>query len=212
MSGSYVQFGCGLCAPAGWRNFDAGPVFWLQKRFPFTKNMLIKRGFPNYPVESIEYANVIWGLPLACESAAVVYSSHVLEHLPLDGMRQSLSNIYAYLQPGGCFRFVLPDLEALIGCYNSDASHEAASLFMKASSLGEKSMQSGIRGMLRSLFGRSAHLWMYDFKAMNAELTNVGFINIRRAQFGDSDDLRFGEVEEAGRWHNCLGIDCKKPL
>jgi len=41
--GEYIQFGCGLCAPTSWINFDAGPIFWIEKRLPFLKRVMVKR-------------------------------------------------------------------------------------------------------------------------------------------------------------------------
>ncbi|HEX8242224.1 MAG TPA: hypothetical protein VF541_01965 [Longimicrobium sp.] len=29
--GIHAQYGCGPCAPAGWRNFDASPTLRLQR-------------------------------------------------------------------------------------------------------------------------------------------------------------------------------------
>ena len=210
MAQQYVQFGCGLCAPAGWRNFDAGPAFWLQKRLPWTRGFLIKRGFPDYPVKFIEYADVIKGLPVAAGSAAGVYSSHVLEHLSLEGFRATLRNVYNYLAPVGCFRFVLPDLEYMIRRYVEEPGPEAAMKFIEASGMGERHISRGSQSMLRLFFGRSKHLWLWDYKAMESELKAAGYSAIRRAQFGDSEDARFNEVEDRGRWENCLGVECKR--
>jgi hypothetical protein len=161
----YIQFGCGLCAPATWVNFDAGPAFWMEKNLPFLKPMLLKRGFPDYPA-NIQYGDVIKGLPVAAGSAAGVYCSHVLEHLALNEFRQTLRNVFAYLARGGTFRFVLPDLEWLARNYVSSSDTEAAS---------------------------------------------AGFVDIRRARFHDNPDPRFQEVEDLGRWENCLGVECRKP-
>jgi hypothetical protein len=36
----------------------------------------------------------------------------------------------------------------------------------------------------------------------------AGFVDIRRAQFGDSEDHCFKEVEDLGRWQDCLSVDC----
>lgn len=99
-SSSYIQFGCGLCAPVTWRNFDAGPAFWIERNLPVLKPTLLKRGYPDYP-SNIEYGNVIKGLPVAPASAAAAYCSHVLEHLALDEFRSTLRNVFTYLQPGG---------------------------------------------------------------------------------------------------------------
>ena len=51
---------------------------------------------------------------------------------------------------------------------------------------------------------------MWDYKSMERELTNIGFTKVRRAEFGDSLEVKFKEVEEKNRWDNCLGIECEK--
>jgi hypothetical protein len=206
----YVQFGCGLCAPPSWRNFDAGPAFWLQYHLPILKPTLLKRGFPLYPV-SIEYGNVIKGLPVTAGSAEAVYCSHVLEHLALDEFRATLRNVFTYLRPGGTFRFVLPDLQGLVRGYINSSDAEAASRFMRESYLGVDSQGKGLSRLLRMVFGRSAHLWMWDEKSMTRELDHAGFTAIRRAQLGDNPDPQFAAVEDAGRWEKCLGMECRRP-
>ena len=207
----YIQFGCGICAPEGWANFDAGPSFWLEKYLPWVKPLLISKGFPNYPTERIQYGDITLGLPVNEQSAKGIYCSHVLEHLTLDDFRSTLRNVFKYLEPGGCFRLVLPDLEYLARQYIADPSPQAASRFLEASYLGEPHTDHGISALLKSIFGRSRHLWMWDYKAIAHELALAGFVEIRRASFNDSDDKRFLEVEELGRWENCLGVECNRP-
>ena len=211
MNPLYVQFGCGMCAPPGWRNFDAGPAFLLEKRLPFLKPALVRRGFPNYP-SSIEYGDVIKGLPVQPASAKAVYCSHVLEHLSLDDCRHTLRNVLSYLRPGGIFRLVLPDLEHLARTYVETSSATASHTFMVEAHLGEETTPHGFPSLARALFGRSQHLWMWDLRSMSAELTTTGFTDIRRAQYGDSGDPLFAQVEDPGRWKDCLGIECRRPL
>jgi hypothetical protein len=208
--GVHVQFGCGLCAPASWLNFDAGPAFWLQKNLRFLKPILVKRGFPDYPA-NIRYGDVIKGLPVAPGSATSVYCSHVLEHLARNEFRQTLRNVYSYLMPGGTFRAVQPDLEWLAKRYVDSPDSEAASRFMRESDLGVDEQKGGATGVLKLLFGRSAHMWMWDYKNMFRELEAVGFTDIRRAQCRDNPDPIFHEVEDFSRWENCLGVECRKP-
>lgn len=209
MDRQYVQFGCGTCAPENWQNFDAGPAFWLQTRFPFLTPLLVRRGFPEYP-KNIQYGDIIKGLPIPAQSAKAVYCSHVLEHMTLEEFRITIRNVFSYLRPGGTFRLVLPDLEQLVNSYVNDPSPEAASRFMRESYLGEASLSRGIKAMPIALFGRSRHLWMWDYKGIAEQLAEAGFTDIRRAQIGDSPDPRFREVESEGRWENCLGVDCKR--
>lgn len=211
MQSQNVQFGCGTCAPESWLNFDAGPAFLLEKRFPFLKTALVRRGFPDYP-KNIQYGDVIKGLPVAADSADRVYCSHVLEHLALGDCRTTLRNVYSYLKPGGVFRFVLPDLEFYAREYLSSDKPEAAQIFMAETYLGEQVGARGLKSLPRTIFGRSQHLWMWDYKSFVPELEASGFTAVRRAQFGDSNDQAFAEVESEGRWTNCLGLECRKPV
>jgi predicted SAM-dependent methyltransferase len=206
----YIQFGCGPFAPESWQNFDAGPAFWLQKNLPILKPMLIRRGYPDYP-KNILYGDVIQGLPVKPQSAKAVYCSHVLEHMALDEFRVAIRNVFQYLRPGGCFRLVVPDLEFYAKEYIADSRDDAASRFMRETHLGEKSMIRGLRSMPRALFGRSKHFWMWDYRGIARELTEAGFVNVRRAQFADSADPKFKDVENPGRWENCLGVECHRP-
>ena len=208
--GQLIQFGCGLCAPATWRNFDAGPAFWIEKNLPFLRETLIRRGYPAYPT-NIEYGDVITGLPVQPGTADAVYCSHVLEHLALEELRATLRNVYTYLRPRGTFRMVLPDLAFLIREYEASTDPYAASRFMRESYLGLESQPTGLRRLGKLLFGRSAHLWMWDEKNLAAELAAAGFTDIRRAQFGDDPNPAFTQVEDPGRWENCLGMRCTKP-
>jgi SAM-dependent methyltransferase len=211
MEGLYIQFGCGMCAPDGWKNFDAGPAFWLQKYVPFSKPVLCRKGFPDYPVRNIEYGDIVLGLPVKQGSANAVYCSHVLEHLALAEFRRAIRNVYQYLEPGGVFRLVVPDFEYLIQQYCASSDPKAASQLLEGAHLGEAAMRRGIASLPQTLFGRSKHLWMWDYKAMASELADAGFVDIRRAYYNDSRNLRFQEVENPGRWENCLGVECRKP-
>jgi predicted SAM-dependent methyltransferase len=210
MDQQYVQFGCGTCAPVTWKNFDAGPAFWLQSRLPFLKPYLVKKGFPPYP-DNIQYGDVIKGLPIPQQSVDAIYCSHVLEHMTLDEFRLAIRNVFSYLRPGGTFRLVLPDLEQLIKNYMNDSTAGAASRFMQESFLGEQTFVRGLKAMPTALFGRSRHLWMWDYKGIAEQLAAAGFTDIRRAELGDSLDSRFSEVETESRWANCLGVNCKRP-
>jgi hypothetical protein len=64
--------------------------------------------------------------------------------------------------------------------------------------------------MIRSRFGNSQHLWMWDYNSLTKELDDCGFVKIRRAQFGDSSEPMFKDVEDLDRWEGCLGVECRK--
>ncbi len=202
----YVQFGCGLCAPEGWRNFDASPRLRVEQ-FPLIGRFIRHPLFP----KNCEYGDIVRGLPLAPGSCDVVYASHVLEHLSLVDLRTALQNVFALLKPGGVFRLVVPDLESAAQHYLASEAEDRASEFLKATSLGKETRARTIMDRLHELIGNASHLWMWDFRGLAAELKKVGFVEVRRAAFGDSLDPLLDRVESEGRWIGALGLHCCKP-
>lgn len=203
----YVQYGSGWCAPGGWRNFDASPTLRFE-RIPFVGRFYTKNQ-TRFP-ENVEYGDIVSGLPVPENSCQAVYCSHVLEHLSLQDFRAALQNTYRILAPGGVFRFVLPDLEYFIHAYRNDPSYDAAFRFLSGTRLGREQRTHGLKGVMLEWLGNSQHYWMWDYKSIKGELLQTGFVDIRRAEFGDSAESAFGAVEDPQRWHNCLGVECRK--
>jgi methyltransferase family protein len=204
---SCVQYGCGFCAPDGWRNFDASPTLRFEQ-IPVVGRLYSKNKI-RFPA-NVEYGDIVKGLPIAPESCELVYCSHVLEHLALSELRTALSNTYLILKPAGNFRFVMPDLEQIIKRYVDDPSHDAAITFIRTTLLGREGRPRGLKALVAAWLGNSQHLWMWDYKAMEFELHQAGFKQIRRAHIGDSTNVKFRSVEVPERWQSCLGIDCRK--
>lgn len=204
----FVQYGCGWCAPAGWRNFDASPTLRFE-RIPFLGRLYTKNQAP-FP-KNVEYGDIVAGLPVADGSCQIVYCSHVLEHLALDDFRRALMNTYKILEDGGVFRLVMPDLEYMITTYINDSSHEPAINFMNSAQLGKEKRVRGVGGLIVLWLGNSQHLWLWDYKSIQLELKKTGFKCIRRAYYGDSlyKDV-FRAVESFERWENSLGVECQK--
>ena len=207
MESLYVQYGCGLCAPEGWLNFDASPT--LRARSVPMLGRLAKRltAFP----ATARYGDILAGLPVADKSVDAVYCSHVLEHLSLEDCRRALKNTYRILKPGGRFRLVMPDLRWLIDRYLADGGPDAAPQLMRDTILGQDKRPRGLLAAMRDWIGNSRHRWMWDYPAMEHELRQAGFTNIRRATLGDSGDAHFNAVESRERWEGGLGIDCRRP-
>ncbi|HWB54607.1 MAG TPA: methyltransferase domain-containing protein [Tepidisphaeraceae bacterium] len=209
MDGQYVQYGCGLCAPDGWLNFDASPTLRAQ-RMPIIGRVIGSRLGPAFPA-AVRYGDIRAGLPVPDGSCAGVYCSHVLEHLALSDFRKALANTYRILRPGGRFRLIMPNLRLLAEEYMAADNADAAIQFMMESCLGQRQRPHGFKGMLHEWIGNAQHRWMWDYPSLERELRQTGFINIRPAKMGDSGDAHFAACEEANRWHKCLSADCIRP-
>ena len=203
-----LQYGCGLMEANGWFNCDASPTLRLQ-RLPVFGALFRKFLPPLFPT-SIQYGDIVKGLNLPLNSCDAIYCSHVLEHLSLEDCRLALRRTHAYLKPGGNFRCVLPDFEQQVRVYLANQEATAAPEFLSYTFLGRKSRPKTLMAILREYFGNSHHLWMWDYKALAAELTAVGFKEIRRCRFGDSANADFRSVEVEGRFDWALAIECTK--
>lgn len=207
MNNDYVQYGCGLCAPPTWLNFDASPTLRLE-RLPLLGALYNKNAklFPRH----VQYGDITRGLPVSSDSCSGIYCSHVLEHLALEDLDTALKNTFRYVKPGGVFRLVVPDLEHMARAYLADGSANAAVRFVENTCLGRKAVPRGIRGWLVAWLGSRHHLWMWDEKSMRERLRSHGFKDIRRAAFGDAEDKRFEEVEDLERFNSALAMQCRK--
>jgi hypothetical protein len=169
----------------------------------------VRKNSGRFP-SNVFYGDIVVGLPIKPDSCNGVYCSHVLEHLSREDCRKALLNTHKILKTGGRFRFVMPDLEFCINQYTYSNQSDRALEFNKITGLGQFERPRGIRALAIEAFGNSRHRWMWDFNAMKKELCDCGFSEIRRAQFGDSTDQMFNEVEQKERWSNALGIECVK--
>jgi SAM-dependent methyltransferase len=206
----YVQYGCGLCAPEQWQNFDASPTLRLQ-RIPLVGKFFEKD--VKFPA-NVRYGDILKGLPgIKTGTCDGVYCSHVLEHLALDDFRKALKNTYKLLKTGGIFRCVVPDLEYAIELYCKEkktGTAMAAHAFMQNTLLGITHRPRGINGLVRAFYGNSHHLWMWDGYSLMEELRNAGFSSVRQCSFNDCADKNFRYVEESGRFRHAVATESIK--
>lgn len=208
----YVQYGCGTCAPINWHNYDASPTLRLQQ-LPLFGDFLKRKMSVIFP-NNVRYGDIISGLPYNKNTIDGIYCSHTLEHLSLFDLRIAIKNTYELLKTGGVFRCVLPDLEFCARKYLVNLENgilDSSLSFMGSDTLlGHIHREKGFIAFIKSFYGNSNHLWMWDFYSLSNELKNAGFTKIRRAYFNDSKDEMFLDVEDVGRFDNALAIECFK--
>ena len=203
----YVQYGCGWNAPEGWVNFDASPTLRFE-RIPVI-GKLYTRNKERFPA-NVRYGDIVKGLPIPDASCKAIYCSHILEHLSLEDFDKAVANTRRHLTEGGAFRLVVPDLREVVHDYLASSKEEAAIDFIRISGLGRERRRRGLSGCVVEWLGNSAHLWLWDEKALALKLREHGFRNIRRAHFGDSTDPMFARVERKDRFDRCLAMECLK--
>jgi len=207
----YLQYGCGLSNPIGWENYDSSPTLRIQ-RTPIIGKIMKSSLNVVFP-KNIKYGDIVNGLNVSKNTYDGIYCSHVLEHLSYFDLKKALHNTYEYLKPGGIFRMVLPDLEILCREYVNEVNKKnpkSSLRFMNDSLLGVTERKRGLKQIITNMLGNSKHLWMWDYYSLSEELREVGFSDIRRCKFNDSNDEMFLRVEEKDRFRNCLSIEVIK--
>lgn len=95
-------------------------------------NLRLNVGCGHVPVD--DYANVdgrdlpgvdvvadVADIPFRADTVAEIYSSHLLEHFPLEHFRRVvLPHWFGLLKPGGTLRAIVPDAEGMIADYVAD--------------------------------------------------------------------------------------------
>lgn len=150
-----VNLGCGPLPAPGWLNIDG-------------------------VAQEADLLQVL-GEPLALpdESAAMVFSEHVLEHIDFPGpARVFLREAWRILRPAGHFRVIVPDAGRAMMAYASGDTETLRAM----SNHGQLPIE-----MVNRLFRESGfHRWAWDFALLDRELKTAGFSSVRHGKFRDS--------------------------
>ena len=195
----YVQYGCGMCAPPEWRNFDASLIACCE-RIPFLGGLYTKNQ-ERFP-KNVRYGNIIRGLSFNENTVDGVYASHVLEHMTKEKCLKVLNNTYFILKRGGVFRLIVPNLKARAEKYLKEydkGNVQASDFFLRVSRFGVEKNSRWFSSLVK-YFGHSEHIWMWDRLSIIEALNKVGFQKTRDCTFGDCQDPMFKLVEDEGRF------------
>lgn len=185
-----VHLGCFNQPVAGWINTDVTPHIWVA-RIPFAAELLYKTGritaarYEDHRrgvFRRVRRLDLVKTFPFPDESAEAVFSSHVLEHLPLDVAASALSEMHRILVPGGVCRISVPDLDKVIADF--DPLQPDATVYRIFES--------------RQAQDANRHHWMYNNVSLASALRNAGFKTVTRANFqtGQCPDLEFLDNRE----------------
>jgi SAM-dependent methyltransferase len=185
---------------------------------------VLKKEIGHWPT-AVKYCDVRRGLGVGPESVAVVYSSHMLEHLHRADALRFLREAHRSLKPGGACRIVVPDVGAIVGWYldhrrkiadpvaasETANGHGASSdLLMDLMLLRPRELPAGRGpvGWLKRANTLHEHKWMYDAEGLRAMFVEAGFENPEPRRFLDSaiPASRLRTVEAADRLCDGAGV------
>lgn len=187
-----LNLGCGGQRPDGWVNCDSSLASYAQS-LPLIGSWLARKASVRYE-RPARYLDLRGRWPFADGSAAVVYGSHVFEHLSAAQATHFLAESVRVLAPGGVLRLVVPDLHALATQYlhryqptNPDASAELLYALNLNRDQAYPPNASGLKRWIASLQDYPhQHKAMYDQPLLAARVQAAGFIDLSWAAYGQS--------------------------
>lgn len=114
-------------------------------------------------------------------STSLIYASHVLEHFGKWEYFPVLQRWFNILKPGGILRLAVPDFDAIVRRY------------LQTGNLNE------IRGPLYGAqdFPENYHLWVWDYESLKADLQAVGFQQVRRWDWRQTEHSHIDDNSQA---------------
>jgi SAM-dependent methyltransferase len=113
-------------------------------------------------------------------SIELIYCSHVLEHFGRLEYKSILKKWYDLLIPGGILRLAVPDMEMVIEHYNENKDLEK------------------LRGLIwgGQNYEKNIHYCGWDFNTLKKDLTEVGFTNVYRYDWRQTEHSNIDDYSQ----------------
>ncbi|HEX5445670.1 MAG TPA: methyltransferase domain-containing protein [Pirellulales bacterium] len=134
--------------------------------------------------------NLADGLPVADASCELIYSEHLIEHLPVDRAVALFRDCRRALVPQGVIRVAMPSLEHLVAKYASPDWRDQEWLRWPAFQFVNTRAE-----MLNLSFRSWGHRWLYDREELHRRLAEAGFGEISDVAWGESFHEGLRELE-----------------
>jgi SAM-dependent methyltransferase len=190
--GLRINVGCGATPTDGWINFDNSVTVRLARWPLLMRSVLGTRilGEPSWKFskvvaeKDIRFASATRRIPCADNSAEVIYSSHMIEHLDCGEAQDFLREAKRVLQPGGIIRLAAPDLGRLVENYLVSGDADG---FVAGTNMSMARSASRVSRIKLALIGPRHHLWMYDGRSLSKLLHEAGFADVRVVSSGKTN-------------------------
>lgn len=155
--------------------------------------------FDDRPPEGAIFMDASRAFPLPGSRFDLVFSEHVIEHLPLSGARSMLEECFRVLKPGGRIRLCTPPLEFLAEMVlrpTPDHLRYASYHYEMFSEEGSLKSPAGVLNDFHRLWG---HQFVYDAPSFQQLLSDAGFVEIEQVALNESTTSELRDLENDRR-------------
>lgn len=211
-----INFGCGLSPTEGYLNYDNSPSVKLA-RMGFLSGLLCRFGLLNADqkrfvdfcrTHDIRWGNPVKGIKMSDGTAAVIYSSHMMEHLDKSEAKRFLQEAWRLLVSGGVIRLALPDLKKYANEYLERGD---ADLFISNLHVCCPKPKGFVARLKACLVGGRHHHWMYDEASLCGFLAECGFADARSLRPGETTINEPGVLNLSERVTESIYVEARKP-
>jgi predicted SAM-dependent methyltransferase len=215
-AGVRVNVGCGASPTPGWLNFD-NSVAVRAANWPLAMQTLRQARILNEHSwefvrvakrENVRFANATVRIPCADDSAEVVYSSHMIEHLDRREAQAFLLEVQRILRPGGIVRIAAPDLARFAEDYSTTGD---ADEFIASTHMGLARPVGMLSRAKWALIGPRHHLWMYDGLSLSKLVSDAGFVDVMIMPAGKTNISDPGSLDLEERANESVYVEAAQP-
>ena len=172
-----LQIGSGINGLDGWLNTDYFPqsddLIHLDATAPF---------------------------PFADNTFDLIFSEHVIEHVPLEGGVNMIEEAFRTLKPGGRLRISTPPFEFLLKAYtNPQVPLNKKYLDWHLETYNADSPARDPLVLVNDYIRMWGHVFIYDEALLKKLFQRAGFVDLQSFDINQSDDPRLTNLEHDGR-------------
>jgi predicted SAM-dependent methyltransferase len=129
-----------------------------------------------------------------------IYCEHMIEHISWEEGCNMLSESFRILKPGGKIRLATPNLEVFTDMYvnGSDGISKEYMIWMTDRFMKGVDIYKPIF-VLNTIFRNWYHKFLYDEELLTVALNKAGFVDVKRVEYGQSNDENYKNLEQHGK-------------
>jgi predicted SAM-dependent methyltransferase len=137
--------------------------------------------------------------PLPDGCIEIVYSEHMIEHVPWGGGQAMLRECYRVMKPGGLIRLVTPNLEFLMRILQDPSTPMHQAYIKYSVETYRLDAQGGATHVFNNFVRAWGHQFIYDAETLRRLMEEAGFTEISVRALNESADRELSHVAKVDR-------------